>query len=182
MSIASALLTAAEFARIADPGYPQELVRGVIVDMPVPKPRHGKVCNRIAVLLTNYSDANRLGHVLTNDSGIITEQDPDSVRGADVAFIGYSKLPPDSQLDEYLTVAPDAIFEVRSPDDRWREILKKVAEYLQIGTPAFYVVDPEENEIRCYFPDRREQILSLADEFVGCGPLAGLRVPARFFE
>jgi hypothetical protein len=44
MATASQVLyTAEEFARRPDPGYPEELVRGKIVSMPVPKPRDGQV-------------------------------------------------------------------------------------------------------------------------------------------
>lgn len=183
MSIASSLLTAAEFARMPDPGHPQELVRGVIVDMPPPKPRHGKICGRIIAYLVAHCDANDLGHVLGNDSGVVTEQGPDTVRGPDVVFIGYAKLPRDADLDDYVEIPPDAVFEVRSPSDRWTEVLRKVAEYLQLGVPAVYVFDPEPERIHCYFPDEPERILTITDELAGVGPLAGFRFPvAKFFE
>ena len=34
-----------------------------------------------------------LGRVVTNDSGIVTQRDPDTVRGADVAYYSYARLP-----------------------------------------------------------------------------------------
>ena len=182
MSIANSLLTAAEFARMPNPGHPQELVRGVIVDMPPPKARHGKICGKIVGYLVAHCEAISLGHVLANDSGVITEQSPDTVRGPDVVFVSYVKLPRDADLDDYVDIPPDAVFEVRSPSDRWSEILRKVAEYLQLGVPAVYVFDPEPARVHCYFPDQPEQILTVADEFVGTGTLAGFRVPvAKFF-
>ena len=46
-----ALLTAEEFAQRPDPGYSEELVRGRIVPMPMPKPRHGEICNRVGRIL-----------------------------------------------------------------------------------------------------------------------------------
>jgi Uma2 family endonuclease len=183
MSIATSYITAGEFAQLPDPGHPQELVRGVIVDVPPPKPRHGKICTKISRYLDEYCDANDLGHVLANDSGIITEQSPDTVRGPDVAFIGYAKLPRDANLGDYVLIPPDAVFEVRSPGDRWSEILRKVSEYLLFGVPVVYLFDPETECIHCYFSDRPEQILSAADELVGHGVLSGFRVPvAKFFE
>ena len=182
MSIASSLISAAEFAAMPDPGHPQELVRGVIIDMPPPKFRHGKVCRRIATLVGNFVDQHNLGHVLTNDSGVITEQNPDTVRGADVLFVGYSKVPLDAEPD-YLTIAPDAVFEVLSPSDRWSEVHRKVTEYLLLGVPAVYVVDPEPRRVHCYYGDRPEEILTAGDEFVGAGLLSGFRVPvARLFD
>ncbi|HEX5103439.1 MAG TPA: Uma2 family endonuclease [Pirellulaceae bacterium] len=182
MSGANSLLTAAEFSRMADPGHPQELVRGIVVNMPPPKPRHGKICGRIIAHLVAYCDASDLGHVLGNDSGVVTEQDPDTVRGPDVTFIGYAKLPRDADLDDYVEIAPDAVFEVRSPSDGWSKILRMVAEYLQLGVLAVYVFDSEMEQVHCYYPDKPEQILTAADELAGVGPLAGFRVPvAKFF-
>jgi Uma2 family endonuclease len=75
------------------------------------------------------------------------------------------------------------VFEVRSPSDRWTEILKKAAEYLHFGVAAVYVFDPEPERVHSYFPDQPEQILTAADELAGTGPLSGFRVPvAKFFE
>src|SRR5271165_7320863 len=81
-----ALLTAEEFAQRPDPGHPEELVRGRIVPMPMPKPRHGQLCGRAYFLLYGYIDAHDLGHLLCNDTGVITERGPDTVRGADISF------------------------------------------------------------------------------------------------
>src|SRR5262245_40710595 len=107
MSIVSSLLTAAEFAQLPDLVHPQELVRGVIEDMPVHRFRHGKTCAGTAHLLTSFVDEHDLGRVLTNDSSVVTEQGPDTVRGPDVVFVSYAKVPREME-PEYLLVAPDA--------------------------------------------------------------------------
>jgi Uma2 family endonuclease len=182
MSIAQSLLTAAEFSRMPDPGHPQELVRGVVVDMPPPKPKHGKVCVKLSGRLDAFVSEHNLGHVF-GDSGVVTERNPDSVRGPDVSFVSYQKIPSGASLDDYVTVPPDAVFEVRSDNDRWREVLAKVNEYLQFGVPAVYVLNPDTRRVHCYYQDRPNDVLDATDEFVGTGPLAGFRVPvAKFFE
>jgi Uma2 family endonuclease len=183
MSIAQSLLTAAEFAKMPDPGHPQELVRGVVVDMPPPIPLHGLVCGNVYYLVRQFADQHNLGRAFTNDSGVVTERDPDTVRGPDVVFVSFAKLPPGSRPRAYLSVPPDAVFEVLSPSDRKSEVLRKVTEFLQLGVPAVYVLDPDTSRVQCYFPDRPDEILNAADELVGIGPLAGWRVPvAKFFE
>src|SRR6478609_7246048 len=93
MATAETLLTAEEFGRRPDPGYPEELVQGRIIAMPPPDRRHGQVCGQAYYLLRQHVDERDLGHVLSNDSGIITERDPDTVRGADVAYHSYARLP-----------------------------------------------------------------------------------------
>src|SRR5437870_508945 len=63
-----------------------ELEEGEIVEMSLPGERHGVVCGNAAWLLGNYTRMRRRGHVCTNDTGLILERDPDTVRGADVAL------------------------------------------------------------------------------------------------
>ena len=45
------LLTAEEFAALPDPGHPEELVRGKVVPMAMPKPRLGQICYKTARIL-----------------------------------------------------------------------------------------------------------------------------------
>ena len=47
-----------------------------------------------------------LGHILINDSGIITRRNPDSVRGADVFYISFIRMPRGTLPQSYLDVPP----------------------------------------------------------------------------
>ena len=182
MSIATSLLSAAEFGNLPDPGHPQELVRGAIVDVPPPKLRHGEVCANIIYELKHFCRGKELGRVFGNDFGIITERNPDTVRGADVGFISFAKIPP-GPLPNYLEIPPVALFEVLSPSNRPGEVHRKVGEYLDMGVPAVYVVDPDTSRVHCHYPDRPETTLAATDIFVGIGVLAEFRVAVgRFFE
>ena len=93
MATAEALMTAEEFGQRPDPGYPEELVQGRIVGMPPPDRRHGFVCLKAGRILGNFVDEHDLGRVMSNDSGVITERGPDTVRGADVCYYSYARLP-----------------------------------------------------------------------------------------
>src|SRR4051794_16369426 len=55
-----ALLTAEEYALRPDPGYPEELVRGRVVPMQQPKPRHGHLCNKAGRFLGNFCEEHHL--------------------------------------------------------------------------------------------------------------------------
>jgi Uma2 family endonuclease len=183
MSIAEKLVTAEEYRLLPHPGHPTELVRGRIVPMNVPAPRHGQICAKTCRLVGNYADEHHLGHVVTNDAGVVTEQDPDTVRGADVSFYSYARVPPGPLPAGYLRVAPDAVFEVRSPDDRWKKILAKVVEYLEAGVTAVCVLDPVPRTIYIYQADQPERVLQADDDFTLPDVLGDFRVPVRrFFE
>jgi Uma2 family endonuclease len=182
MAIGSQVLhTAEEFGRRPDPGYPEELVRGRIVRMPPPGSRHGKVCYNTAYQVGRYLEDDDRGHVLTNDSGVITEREPDTVRGADVCFYSYERVPKGPLPPGYLDVTPDLVFEVLSPDDRWRQVLRKVAEYLDAGVQVVVVLDPERRTLHIFEGDEPTRILTDQDELTLPSVLGEFRVPVRRF-
>lgn len=182
-TVETALITAAEYGRMPDNGQRTELVRGRIVPMNMPAPRHGQICGQIVFLLKSHLAANDLGHVVSNDSGVLTERDPDTVRGGDVAFYSYRKVPKGPLPEGYLPVPPDLVFEVRSPDDRWNKILAKVAEYLNAGVSVVCVLDPAPRTIHVYPADQPEHVLEVDDNLELPSVLGSMRVPVRsFFE
>jgi Uma2 family endonuclease len=121
--VAERLLTAQEYLQLPDGGVPTELVRGKVVEMNVPTPRHGQICAKVARIVGHYADEHGLGHLLTNDSGVLTERDPDTVRGADVAFYSCARVPRGKIPPGYLDAVPELVFEIRSPTDKWRRAL-----------------------------------------------------------
>ncbi|MGH7135244.1 MAG: Uma2 family endonuclease, partial [Pirellulales bacterium] len=93
MATTETLLTAEEYLRLPDNGCPTELVRGRVISVNVPNFHHGLLCNRLGRLIGNYGEDHQLGYTLNNDAGVITERDPDSVRGPDVSFYSYARVP-----------------------------------------------------------------------------------------
>src|SRR3954469_14702650 len=124
------LLTAAEFTARYENVH-AELVQGVVKEVPMAGSKHGKICITIGALIYNHVDAHDLGHVMSNDTWIQTGSNPDTVRGADIFFISYERLPKGAVPDGIGQVAPELVVEVRSPSDRWTDIIAKVLEYLR---------------------------------------------------
>src|SRR5262249_28420667 len=121
--------------------------------------------------------------VVGNDSGVITERDPDTVRGADVAFYSYQRVPPGPLPRRYLAVVPELVFEVRSPSDRWSHILEKVVEYLQAGVTLVCVLDEVTETARVYRADQPEQVFTADQDLTLPEVLPDFRLPVRrFFE
>src|SRR5438128_1535309 len=107
MTTAVKLMTAEEYRLLPDDGCPTELVQGRVVTMNMPAPRHGQICAKTAHIVNSYLDTNDVGQVVTNDSGVIVERDPDTVRGADVGFYSYKRIPKGPLPEGYLSVAPE---------------------------------------------------------------------------
>lgn len=181
MVVGEVLYTAEEYHHLPDIGKPTELVRGKVVVMNVPYPRHGQICVTTVILLNDFLRNHNIGQVVANDSGVVTERDPDTVRGADVAFYSYSRVPKGPLPDEYLPLAPDLVFEVRSSGDRWRRILTKVAEYLNAGVTTVVVLDPSSESAYVYTSDEPQRIFAADQELALPEVLGEFRVVVREF-
>jgi Uma2 family endonuclease len=177
------LMTAEEFGNRPNPGYPEELVRGRIVALPVPGRRHGFVCSKADRIFGNFVDEHDLGRVMSNDSGVITERGPDTVRGADLCYYSYERLPKGPLEQGYGPEVPELVVEVRSASDRWREIHVKITEYLHAGVLVVVVLDPGQRTAHVFGADDPPRTLGAEEELVLPGILEGFRVRVeRFFE
>ncbi|SRR5579885_1327948 len=177
------LLTAEEYAKLPDRGVPTELVRGRVVEMNVPTPRHGEICVNIALLIGPHVRAQGMGRLVSNDGGVITERDPDTVRGGDVSYYSYARVPQGPMPAGYLDVVPELVFEVRSTFDRWPRLIAKAAEYLEAGVIVVCLLDQVTESVHVYRADEPPRTLHRDDELYLPDVLGELRVPVRrFFE
>lgn len=182
-SITHRLLTAAEYANIPDPGIPNELVRGRIVETNVPAPRHGEICANVTTLINPHVRGQEMGRVVSNDGGILTERDPVTVRGGDVAYYRYGRVPQGPLPAGYLDAVPELVFEVRSPTERWSRLITKAGEYLEAGVTAVCLLDQASETVQVYRADELPRTLHADDELHLPEILGELRIPVRrFFE
>ena len=166
MATVTSLLTAEEYMALPDSfDGPTELVKGVLVTMPPARPRHGEICARLSYLLQRYLEDHPIGRVLINDSSMVTERDPDTVRGPDVSYYSFERVPKGPLPEGLLSASPELVFEVRSPSDRWSELHAKVAEYLRVGVRAVCVLDDETRSVHLFHADRPSEVLKADDEF-----------------
>lgn len=182
MAAGVVLLTAEEYLRLPDDGRFTELVRGAVVEMARPTIRHGEICGQIAYLIRRFLEDHPTGRVIANDSGVVTERGPDTVRGPDVAYLSYANYPKGQLPKEYAELPPEVVFEVRSPSDRWTDVEQKVAEYLAAGVSAACVADEDADTMTVYRHSGETRFTG--DQEVTLPEIhADLRIAARrFFE
>jgi Uma2 family endonuclease len=176
------LLTAEDYLVLPDRGERRELRRGVLVGHDFHGFRHGEVCSNVHYYVDTFVRQQQIGRTLTNDSGIITERDPDTVRGADISYYSYERVPKGHSPVGYAGASPEIVFEVVSPSNTRLEINEKTAEYLQVGVKVVCIVDPQYLTVNLRYPDRPDERLTGA-ELLKFADLPGFSVPVeKLFE
>jgi Uma2 family endonuclease len=127
-----------------------ELIRGEVKRMSPTGITHGVFCSKVNSALESFVTANDLGIVCGAETGFIVERDPDSVLGADVAFISHERLAKIENPDKFGPFAPDLAVEVLSPGNRPGEIAEKVALYFGAGARAVWVFNPKKRTTAVY--------------------------------
>lgn len=171
---ASDVITAEELERIEIPGKTTELIRGQLVVHEPPGIYHSHIAARLTYLLGGHVYPARLGCLYAQDAGFRLRSQPDTVRGADVAFVAAHRV--EDRKRGYGTVAPDLIAEIVSPNDRASEVLAKVADWLDAGVRVAWVIDPQRGEAYVYRPDGGVERVAAAGHLTANEVLADVRI------
>lgn len=179
----AALLSAEDFELVAQVMGSCELVRGEIVPMSPGGIRQSVITGNAARLLDSHSRSHGLGRVLTGEAGVVVARRPDTVRGADVAFISYQRLPKGPTEHGFLKQPPELVIEVLSLDTSWEKMEEKVADYHAMGVDLVWVLDPQTMTLRAY-PLGRPAALFRDTDLASADPhVAGFSVVVgAFFE
>lgn len=175
------LITGEELMAMGDIG-PCELVEGRIIYMDPTGDEHGVFESTLSSELSVFVRQRKLGWVMAGEVGIYIRRNPDTVRGADIAFISRERLP-NGPTGKYLQVAPELVVEIMSPDDRWQEVREKIEEYFSIGVQWVWIVEPANRAVLVYRSINEAQKLGEADALKGDGVLDGFTLSvATLFE
>jgi Uma2 family endonuclease len=178
-TVATKRMTAEEFYDWAnDPDNRDkycELERGEIVEMSRPGKIHGLVCANVVRILGNFTVQRKKGYVCSNDTGVIVERDPDTVRGPDVMLFEDATRFEDVDR-KYGEKPPVLAVEVLSPNDTPGQILRRIREQKQFGTPLIWVLDPDARNVIVCQPGKEDKAVEETEELTGEAVLPDLRV------
>jgi len=174
-------ITAREFEKYSNTGGQFELVRGRVVDASFSEFEEGRLACRVGILIESWADEHSAGRVVTN-IGVIVEHAPDTVRGADIAFYSYDRLPKSMSPSGFLDIPPTLIVEIVGKGSGWNELLEKVCEYLQMGVDLVWVFDASSRRLHVFRKDAEPVILESTGRIENepCLPKFSLKIEDLF--
>jgi Uma2 family endonuclease len=154
------LLTVEDILAMPDDGDRLELIDGELLRMAPTGFEHGDIMFNLGGALRRFVVAANLGRVTGGDAGFVLRRDPDTLLAPDVAFVRADRLPVDRQ--GFLELVPDLVVEVISPSDRFNDVTRKVAIYLDAGVQCVWLIQPLRK--RVFVHDRGMAPLELAND------------------
>lgn len=170
-------LTPEEFLQLPDEGRGYELVDGQLQERAVSvKPSRTGI--RMATRLELWSDANTPAWIVGADASFrCFPADADRIRRADVAVILYERLTLEQyETKGFITVCPDLVVEVISPNDVASALTRKRKEWLAAGVKLLWIIDPDDQTVHAYEPGKRPIVYEAADALPGEPILPGFKV------
>lgn len=134
-----------------------ELVDGTLVEKPM-----GWLESLLGTLLSrwlgNYVEQNNLGFVTGSDG--FTQLYSDTIRGPDVAFVSWERLP-NRQLpnDPVPSLVPNFVIEILSKGNTYGEMSRKRREYFHAGVELMWMVDRRDRTITVYRTSQRYEVI-----------------------
>ena len=128
------------------PDYRMELVDGSITIMSPSGYQSDEVVAEVVRVLGNWTRPRKLGRVTASSAGF--ELPNSDVRAPDVSFVlaERMKISPLS----FAELAPDLMFEVKSPTDSLKALRKKIQGFLSQGTKVGILINPEKHRVEIY--------------------------------
>ena len=142
-----------------------ELIRGEVVEFPIPYHKHGFVCAKVGFELCDWANRRRAGCVTSNCAGVILQRDPDSIVGPDLAYFE-SVAGLVDELTGWSLEPPTLAVEVISPQDDLAFLQDRVRDYLVNGVRVVWLVDYEAKRVAIVRASGRTQ-LDRCDRLMG---------------
>jgi Uma2 family endonuclease len=163
------------------------LFRGELRESKVTKrnPNHSGAVATIGTLLGTWlaTRPKPRGRVYSGEAYFRIRKDPDTNVGIDVALASAELAATVTKKSTYVDGPPLLAVEVLSPNDKHREIVEAIEEYLECGVKVVWIVDPYTETVAVHRPGHEPKHYSRSDDLPGDPELPGFRCKvADIFE
>src|SRR5579883_516469 len=155
------------------------LFRGELREAKVTKrnPSHSAAVSNLVYVLSSWlrGQPQPRGKVYSGEAYFRVREDPDTNVGIDVALSTPEQAAAAGKKASYVDGPPVLAAEVLSPNDKHRDVVEAVEEYLECGVRLVWVVDPYTETVTAHRPGREPELFTRSDELTGDPVLPGFR-------
>jgi Uma2 family endonuclease len=150
-----------EYARLPDDGNRYEVLDGEVLVTPAPGIPHQRVAARLFGLLSRYVDAHGVGEMLWDVDLLFAKG---QFLRPDMLFVPRALR--DALPDRGVDVTPGLVVEVLSPSSGHNDLQKKPGRYIELGVPAYWVVDATHRVVLVWSPTDMPSPRTVKDSLV----------------
>ncbi len=158
-------------------GWRYEIDEGELVILAPAGHRHARVVARITSVLEAFAALHPASEVDSGEIGVCLGTNPETLRGADVAYFSPERAQAIAGDIGFVHVPPDLVVEVHDPSEP--DIARKVKQYLHAGVRSVWVADPAAQTLTMHRAVETPVFLSDPDALVKDSVLTGFSVPLR---
>jgi Uma2 family endonuclease len=140
------VLTYEDYVLLPNDGKRYEILEGELSVTPAPSTKHQTASVNLVALLSRHINERDLGKLFHAPIDLILETS--SVLQPDLLFV--SKARQRIITERAIEGAPDLVIEILSPTTTRTDRVTKAHIYARHGVPAYWIVDPEQQNIEIY--------------------------------
>lgn len=157
---------------LSNPKYARsEFVNGEVVEKPMGNKDHNRLQVRFAAQLDAYASARGL-YVGSELHSKLIVGDGLSYRVPDLGMTEEDSF----DNSKHHIGGPKLVIEIRSPEDRTKDLLSKTEEYFANGTQMVWIVDPASKNVMVFAPGRVPWVVELGETLTGAPAFPDLNV------
>ena len=163
------ILSLEEFLTLPETKPASEYIDGQIYQKPMPQGKHSKLQIGFASQINQKGEAACLAYAFTELRCTFAERS----MVPDIAVFEWERIPvdDDGEIMNRITITPDWIIEILSPDQSPLEIIDKISFAIKNGTKLGWLISPKEKKVLVFQGDRLpetkvgEMLLPVLDGF-----------------
>ncbi len=154
-------LSLEEFLKLPETKPASEYIDGRIYQKPMPQGEHSIIQTELSAAINRVGKPQKLALALTELRCTFCG---DSVV-PDIAVFEWQRIPrrPNGRIANRFEIHPDWTIEILSPDQSPSRVIKKITFCLKHGTQLGWFIDPKDESVIVFQPDRIPDVKSNAD-------------------
>lgn len=170
MTLAKSLLTLAAFLALPETEPASEYIGGEILQKVMPKTKHSRLQLKLCNAINDVAEPTRIAYAFPElrctfgNRSIVP----------DIAILFWAKIQWDKAgepIDD-VTIAPDWMIEILSPDQSSNRVTQKILYSLEQGTQLGWMLDPSDRSILVFLPNQLPVFYEGGDRLPVLPPIA----------